>query len=157
MVEWSQWLWLVVTMQSFGKINNHCNLTKSHLLLELTGASIFKASSLPNALNSAKFKASYLKLLCDQIWGETKLNDCPKYGNLQRACVLINPVVVPAFLMDNRLETEKRSCEPKFFHNLDKSSGEELVSDVVMRTIAAPTYFQGYQQVWTLVFLLLIS
>jgi patatin-like phospholipase/acyl hydrolase len=112
------------------------------MLLEVTGDTIFKTSMLSNALNSAKFRNTHLKLLCDLIWGEKRLRDAK------------TKIMIPAFLLDNNA-TEKRTCEPRIFHNLGEAPEtgiDDLAADVVMRTIAAPTYFPSYQQVRLLYF-----
>lgn len=106
-----------------------------HALLELTGTLIFKRNFLQNKMSRAMFPNHHVKLLCDTIWGEKKLRDASKR------------IVIPAFLMDNE-NPEKRSCETKIFHNLDdnpENGCEDLMSDVVMRTCAAPTFFPSFQ------------
>ncbi|PRP74836.1 hypothetical protein PROFUN_09536 [Planoprotostelium fungivorum] len=103
-----------------------------HYMLEVTGETIFKTGVLSQPLNSAKFRNTHLKLLCDLIWEKRKMSAAKKR------------VLIPAFLMDNR-STELRRCEPKVFHNFDSEHEEELASDVVMRTISAPTFFPSYQ------------
>jgi len=114
-----------------------------HRLLEMTGETIFKTGMISTKVNSAKFRNVPLKLLCDIIWQEKKLKDAKMR------------VMIPAFLLDNRQDKD-RSSESRIFHNIPACStmendstsysGEELASDVVMRTIAAPTYFPSYQQ-----------
>jgi patatin-like phospholipase/acyl hydrolase len=103
-------------------------------LLELTGSLIFKKTQTLGTINSAKFKNYPLKKACDVIWKDKKLKDAKK------------KVVIPAFLMDNHNHTA-RSWEPRLFTNLSASEeeNEELASDIVMRTTAAPTYFPSYQ------------
>eukprot|EP01117_Protostelium_nocturnum_P019052 TRINITY_DN813_c1_g1_i4.p1 TRINITY_DN813_c1_g1~~TRINITY_DN813_c1_g1_i4.p1 ORF type:complete len:235 (+),score=37.27 TRINITY_DN813_c1_g1_i4:500-1204(+) len=103
------------------------------MMLEVTGDTIFKTSMLSNALNSAKYRNNHLKIVCDLIWREHKLKDAKK------------TLLIPAFLLDNE-EKENRSCEPRVFHTFGNEHDDELASDVVMRTIAAPTIFPSYQK-----------
>jgi len=96
---------------------------------------IFKSGG--NKINSAKFKNGHLKLLCDMIWKDKRLKDAQ------------TKVMVPALLMDNHAhDKKKRTSEAVFCHNLSNDSPtlNDLASDCVMRTIAAPTFFPSYQQ-----------
>eukprot|EP01088_Endostelium_zonatum_P014728 TRINITY_DN3339_c0_g1_i1.p1 TRINITY_DN3339_c0_g1~~TRINITY_DN3339_c0_g1_i1.p1 ORF type:complete len:739 (-),score=154.25 TRINITY_DN3339_c0_g1_i1:135-2351(-) len=116
-------------------------------VLELAGATIFARKSLYQT-NPArpKFSTEPLKILCDEIYGKATLSQAQSH------------VMCPSLLLDNHSsDPTKRDCEIRFYHNIPKSSknpGEEegfhpmmneLCSDVVMRTIAAPTYFSSYQ------------
>eukprot|EP01114_Cavostelium_apophysatum_P019533 TRINITY_DN6322_c0_g1_i1.p1 TRINITY_DN6322_c0_g1~~TRINITY_DN6322_c0_g1_i1.p1 ORF type:complete len:652 (-),score=98.30 TRINITY_DN6322_c0_g1_i1:24-1979(-) len=104
-------------------------------LLEITGNIIFKSGTLTTKMNSAKFRNAHLKLLCDTIWQSRKMKEC-------RAKVLI-----PGFLMDNRSpDPKKRSCEAKSFHNFGgEDESEEKMSECIMKSIMAPTFFPSYQ------------
>ena len=56
--------------------------------------------------------------------------------------------MIPALLMDNKSqEANKREIELILFNNYkeDEPTKEALASDVVMRTISAPTYFKSFQ------------
>ena len=74
------------------------------------------------------------KAIIDRV-GEMRLGDLPK------------KVLIPTFDLDNEGESLPRRWKAKFYHNYaGKDSDEnERVSDVVLRTTAAPTLFPVYQ------------
>eukprot|EP01087_Luapelamoeba_hula_P017792 TRINITY_DN5638_c0_g1_i4.p1 TRINITY_DN5638_c0_g1~~TRINITY_DN5638_c0_g1_i4.p1 ORF type:complete len:319 (+),score=34.55 TRINITY_DN5638_c0_g1_i4:431-1387(+) len=116
--------------------------TTGRTLLEKSGKIIFKKrdDSMTHGINSAKFTSLPLKIVLDEFGGFT-LGEVPAH------------VFIPSLLLDNHSSDPlKRSSESRYYHNLPRSDESyssmmnESVSDVVMRTVAAPTYFPSYQQ-----------
>ena len=103
-------------------------------MIEITGKHIFPGGSA--AVKSAKYSSAFIKMLCDEVWRSRQLRHASKM------------VVIPTYLLDNLEEDpKKRTAEPVAFTNIDPESPmqDELASNVVMRTIAAPTYFPAWQ------------
>lgn len=87
-------------------------------------------------LIGAEYDNGHLKEILEGVFQQTKLADFRKR------------VIVPAFDLDNlAVPPAVRTWKPKFFHNFPgrDSDGSELVSEVALRTSAAPTYFPVYQ------------
>eukprot|EP00727_Mastigamoeba_balamuthi_P005590 m51a1_g1650 putative patatin family protein (738) ;mRNA; f:343511-346434 len=111
----------------------------SRAVLEATAKMVFKpAGGALSTINASKFDNRNLLSVARRILGDRKLREASKR------------IVVPAFLLDNRMPVGLRSCEVRYMHNLDAAPGEEdcanvLAADVVMRTTAAPTFFPSFQ------------
>jgi patatin-like phospholipase/acyl hydrolase len=95
----------------------------------------FAKPSIIRKVTGGFFRSQYenkalLKALA-KVFGDMKLKD------------LEHKVLIPTFDLD--YNGFFRSWKPKFFTNFDPIDGEEYVTDVAMRTSAAPTYFPTYQ------------
>eukprot|EP01091_Cochliopodium_minus_P020165 TRINITY_DN8720_c0_g1_i1.p1 TRINITY_DN8720_c0_g1~~TRINITY_DN8720_c0_g1_i1.p1 ORF type:complete len:535 (-),score=164.77 TRINITY_DN8720_c0_g1_i1:525-2129(-) len=117
---------------AFGHLPSSCRQ-----LLELTSRVIFKESKKAfKGIKQAIYDNKFLKTFCDEVWKENKMKNANKY------------LLVPSFLLDNHHEDPSlRKMEISVVDNCcsDDLNSETLVSDVVMRTISAPTYFKAYQ------------
>jgi uncharacterized protein len=69
------------------------------------------------------------------------------FGNRTLNDLLPRHVLVPSFDLDSGITAVPRMWKPKFFHNYvgPQSDGPQKISDVALRTSAAPTYFPAYQ------------
>jgi len=70
------------------------------------------------------------------------------FGDGTLDSLLPRHVLVPSFDLDNQSAgPAPRTWKPKFFHNFvgPQSDGAQKISDVALRTSAAPTYFPVYQ------------
>jgi uncharacterized protein len=88
-------------------------------------------------LVGAKYDNTNLIEIIDKTFGVGKLKD-----------LLPRHVLIPSFDLDNEaLPPKLRTWKPKFYHNYagPQSDGEENITDVALRTSAAPTYFPVYQ------------
>ena len=86
-------------------------------------------------ITRAKYDNQKLRAVFEKIFGEATLGDLKKR------------VLVPTFDLDNKGEKKQpRMWKPKFFHNFPgtDSDRKERVTDVLMRTTAAPTYFPSF-------------
>ena len=99
-------------------------------MMELTCRYVFSEQQSRYSLYTAKWSNQFLHLFCREVWKDVKMKD----ANV--------PCLVPSLLLDNKDPT--RRCIQTMTYNslIDK---EELVSDVVMRSCAAPTYFPSWQ------------
>jgi patatin-like phospholipase/acyl hydrolase len=96
--------------------------------------------SFDNAIGSA-YDNTQLKEFLSSKFGKTKLADLKK------------KIFIPSFHLDcthikedNQPISSSTRWSPEFFHNLPNSkNSNELLSEVVLRTTAAPTYFPIYQ------------
>jgi len=110
----------------------------SRRLLEGVGQTVlgsFSQKSTTSVLQ-AKFDSRFIKVFCEEIWHQKKLSDASK------------KVMIPAVQLDNLNEDPyKREMEICMFHNFteDEKTKDELVTDVIMRTAAAPTFFKSHQ------------
>ena len=85
-----------------------------------------------DGLAGASYDNTALKSILQQIFGKLTLGELSK------------KVVIPSFNLDNK-DAKLRSWEPKFHHNFENSSDNNLlVSEVALRTSAAPTYFPSF-------------
>jgi predicted acylesterase/phospholipase RssA len=100
--------------------------------LETFGSQIFNVNS-SFAIWSSKFNNRYLEILVNNSFKDKKLGDLNKY------------LMIPAYLLDNKDETDNRSGEPVIFHNFTTNLSDNLLSDIVMRTTAAPVHFSPWQ------------
>ncbi|KAH3759873.1 patatin family protein [Pelomyxa schiedti] len=123
---------IIAASLSFGHTPGFCRS-----VLESTGRIIFRKDGSLSSINGARHTNTNLKMLCDTIWGNKKLKDATKM------------VVIPAFLLDNQNPDPKhRTSEIRYFDNFTgtaESGANDLVSDIIMRTTAAPTYFPAWQ------------
>ena len=88
-------------------------------------------------LTGARYDNDDLVRIIQETLGEGTLED-----------LLPRHVLVPSFDLDNDAAfPAPRMWKPKFFHNFagSDSDGDEKISDVALRTSAAPTYFPAYQ------------
>ena len=88
-------------------------------------------------LTGAKYDNADLIRILHDTFGDGTLND-----------LLPRHVLVPSFDLDNEaVPPAPRLWKPKFFHNFKGggSDGHEKITDVALRTSAAPTYFPVYQ------------
>jgi uncharacterized protein len=70
------------------------------------------------------------------------------FGNATLSGLLPRHVLIPSFDLDNQAPPPNtRTWKPKFFHNYvgPQSDGSQKITDVALRTSAAPTYFPVYQ------------
>jgi len=87
-------------------------------------------------LVGAKYDNSNLIRIIQTTFGDGILDD-----------LLPRHVLVPSFDLDSAATvTRPRMWKPKFFHNYEgpQSDGRQKISDVALRTSAAPTYFPAY-------------
>jgi len=90
-----------------------------------------------NDILGAKYDNKELTRIIQSTLGDGTLNT-----------LLPRHVLVPSFDLDNEATAPgPRTWKPKFFHNFEgpQSDGEQKISDVALRTSAAPTYFPVYQ------------
>lgn len=83
----------------------------------------------------ADYDQGNLGKILKNIFGTTTLGDLEKR------------VLIPSFDLDNEAASdEKRTWNPKFFHNFpgEDTDAKELVVDVALDTSAAPTYFPSH-------------
>jgi patatin-like phospholipase/acyl hydrolase len=106
------------------------------------GKKVFADSVIDNILDLGNFTgAQYsnkpLKDELTHVFGDKILGDLPK------------KVLVASFDLDNEAHNNytMRAWKPKFFHNYPgkDSDSKEKITDVALRTSAAPTYFPIYQ------------
>jgi patatin-like phospholipase/acyl hydrolase len=117
-------------------------------LYQLDGGDIFDRSWIRTisdlgGLSGSTYDNVKLQAILQAKFGDKKLSDLPK------------KVLIPSFDLDNSQDPWAnpadpdflRTWKPKFFHNYPgpDSDGEQFVTDVAMRTSAAPTYFPSYQ------------
>jgi hypothetical protein len=106
-------------------------------VLEIASRVVFKKSeSYVSGFRRAKFSQENLVLLCRELWGNKALREVEKY------------LVLPSYLLDNASPTaDDRKSEIKVYHNLGPNDSllSQRVSDVVMRSVSAPTYFPSFQ------------
>ena len=84
----------------------------------------------------AKYDNEDLIGIIQETFGDAILND-----------LLPRHVLVPSFDLDSAAtDAVPRMWKPKFFHNYEgpQSDGNQKISDVALRTSAAPTYFPAY-------------
>jgi uncharacterized protein len=117
------------------------NPTELRELYENLAHIVFADSLLDNIkdlgnLIGAQYSVGPLKNALVNHFGDTTLAELPK------------KVLISAFDLDNEaVPPAVRTWKMKFFHNYPgpDSDGSELLSDVVVRTSVAPTYFPIYQ------------
>jgi patatin-like phospholipase/acyl hydrolase len=88
-------------------------------------------------LLGAKYGNKNLAHIVETTFGDATLND-----------LLPRHVLIPTFDLDNQATPPApQMWKPKFFHNFAgaDSDGAQKISDVALRTSAAPTYFPVYQ------------
>ena len=95
----------------------------------ISGSAVFGERTSKLNLRSAKWSPRFLKVFAKEVWKDYRMKDA-------RIKILI-----PALKMDG-----EEGPEVKVFHNIQSGGNEEdLVSDVVLRSSAAPTYFPAHQ------------
>ncbi|KAL7719105.1 phospholipase A2 [Entamoeba marina] len=90
----------------------------------------FKKDSVQSVTN-AKYVSDYLKQFASIAFSDLPLKNIPRH------------VVFPAFLLDSCEEPRRSSS--KVFTNIVEGNDHEKVSDVCLRSAAAPTYYKPYQ------------
>jgi hypothetical protein len=109
-------------------------------LYVVNGRSIFDATWARDivdlgGITGAKYDNVNLRNVLNQTFGAATLGDLGKR------------VLISSFQLDNQsTDPNKRSWNPKFFHNFSggDSDAGELVVNVAMETSAAPTYFPSF-------------
>lgn len=95
-----------------------------------------KVSTVDNCFG-ASYVADPLKEMLEKTLGDKTMGDIKKH------------LLVPSFNLDQDLlrmdHPDCRRWGPEFFQNLDNSYRHVKLSDIVLRTTAAPTYFPIYQ------------
>jgi patatin-like phospholipase/acyl hydrolase len=95
------------------------------------------------ALRQAKFPSDPLEVFGREVFRGMSIKDCPK------------KVIITSFLLDNGLDVEDRSWEPRIYHNIPLkpdqtiSSEEEMTMplwDAVLGSAAAPTFYPSYKK-----------
>ncbi|ELP89765.1 hypothetical protein EIN_424870 [Entamoeba invadens IP1] len=98
-------------------------------LLQIISENVFVRSKIN--VTECKYKTSVLKAILEYTLGETKIKDIKRH------------FLVDSFRIDST--SENRECEAVCFTNLQKGYEEERLSDICLRSSAAPTYFEPYQ------------
>lgn len=105
-------------------------ITTIRKMTELISQSVFCEQQSRFSFTQAKWSNRFLSLFCNEVWGNSKMLDAKI------------PCMVPALLLDDKNENEeKRSMQTQYF----SEQSDEKVSDVLMRTCSAPTYFESWQ------------
>ncbi|ELP83781.1 hypothetical protein EIN_470250 [Entamoeba invadens IP1] len=98
-------------------------------LLELISEKLFVNPNL--TLNEAKYETKSLQFILEKVFEDTRIKDVKCH------------FLVDSFLIDP--ETNPRECKACAFTNLEKGYENEKLSDICLRSAAAPTYFHPYQ------------
>lgn len=99
-------------------------------MMELTSRYVFSEQQARYSVSQAKWSNRFLSIFCKEVWKDKTMADCHV------------PALVPAVLLDNE-SAKHRSMEVKVFHSAHPET--HYVSDVVMRSCSAPTYFSSWQ------------
>jgi len=88
-----------------------------------------------NQLTSFKFTSEWMRMIYDLLFGDIRFKDLPRAS------------AVPAFLMDNGMDTEsgKRTANSVSLTNVGPDNGDFTLTEACMRSSAAPTFFRCFQ------------
>lgn len=99
-------------------------------VIKLSANSMLKERT--NGITEPRYTNRWTKLVIDEVFGDLKVGEIKRY------------FAIPAFRLDNEC-AEHRKWEAEVFSNIIPKYSDELMGDVIMRSCAAPTYFQQYQ------------
>lgn len=99
-------------------------------VIELCSRSIFCEQQARYSVTAAKWSNRFLSIFCEQVWQTQTMQDS------------LIPALVPSFLLDNG----NGKMELEVFTSFAPKTRTTLVSDVVMKSCAAPTYFPAWKQ-----------
>lgn len=98
-------------------------------LTEFSAKTVFGEKKTMTGINQSKYNNKYLKFLCDEAFEKNTIRDSKKY------------LAIPTLCLDGGIHI-------KIHQNLTDRPGDcdKMMTDVVMQTIAAPTYFPAWQK-----------
>jgi len=89
-----------------------------------------------NGITGVKYTSQWLRLMADIVFGDARIKD------------LTRQIMIPTYLLDNGPERpdEQRKSEALFFNNIvPNSTSEAKLTEICLRSSAAPTYFRCFQ------------
>jgi patatin-like phospholipase/acyl hydrolase len=94
-------------------------------MTELTSKSVFSEQAARYIVSAAKWSNRYLSVFCKETWQDLKMSDA------------YIPCLVPSFCLD--------PMKVEVFTSFSENAHEHLVSDVTMKSCAAPTFFPAWK------------
>lgn len=94
-------------------------------MTELTSKSVFSEQTARYMVSSAKWSNRYLNVFCKETWKDLKMSDA------------LVPCLIPSFCL-NPMKVE-------IFTSFRDEAKDDLVSDVTMKSCAAPTFFPAWK------------